>query len=82
MSTAHCSACEAALDLMFSMPEMRGWSLRVVEVAEDESLVERYGARLPVLLLGGKELSWPFGAAEVRGLLDIVRTEEEGGTGA
>jgi hypothetical protein len=70
LSTDHCSLCERALDLLLSMPELRGLALQVVDVADDDALTERYGERLPVLLGGGRELDWPFAAADVRTLLD------------
>ena len=79
MSTAHCSACEAALDLLIGMPELRGQALAVIEVAEDEALLARYGERLPVLVADAQELGWPFGQAEVRGWLDTFR-DRGGGT--
>lgn len=60
MSTAHCSVCEQALDLLTSMPELRGRALDVVDVADRPPLLERYGPRLPVLRCGGRELDWPF----------------------
>lgn len=69
LSTEHCSLCERALDLLLSMPELRGLTLRVVDVARDDALLERYGERLPVLLWAERELDWPFGPAEVAGLL-------------
>ena len=69
LSTEHCSLCERALDLLLSMPELRGVTLRVVDVARDDALLERYGARVPVLVRAGRELDWPFGPAEVVGLL-------------
>ena len=65
LSTEHCSLCEQALDLLVSMPELRGLPLHVVDVAEDETLLERYGARLPVLAVAGRELDWPFSREEV-----------------
>lgn len=52
------------------MPELAGCSVRVVDVAGQDALIERYGERLPVLLAsqGGaqQELDWPFDAASVR----------------
>lgn len=70
LSTDHCMLCERALDLLASMPELRGRALRVVDVAEDDALVERYGKRLPVLLLAGRVLDWPFSAADVGALIE------------
>jgi hypothetical protein len=65
LSTDHCSLCERALDLLLSMPELRGWQLQVVDVADDDGLQARFGARLPVLLAGNRELPWPFAAQHV-----------------
>lgn len=69
LSTEHCTLCEQALDVLASMPEVRGAALRVVDIAADEGLVARYGERLPVLLIGGRELDWPFAAADVAAAL-------------
>jgi len=64
-STDHCTLCERALDLLLSMPESRGLALQVVDVAEAPALLDRYGPRLPVLEVGGRELDWPFGRDDV-----------------
>ncbi|MEQ8861079.1 MAG: glutaredoxin family protein [Pseudomonadales bacterium] len=69
LSTAHCSLCEQAFDLLASMPELRGSALRVLDIADDAALVERYGERLPVLLVEGHELTWPFDAAAIVAVL-------------
>jgi hypothetical protein len=71
LSTEHCSLCERALDILFSMPELRGRQLQVVDVAHDEALQARYGERLPVLLDAGRELGWPFAAADVSDWLEV-----------
>jgi hypothetical protein len=65
LSTDHCTLCERALDLLLSMPELRGWQLQVVDVAGDDVLGEQYGERLPVLLHDARELGWPFAATDV-----------------
>ena len=65
LSTQHCTLCEQALDLLLSMPELRGSALEVVDVVEHDELVERYGVRVPVLLLDGRELAWPFDREDV-----------------
>ncbi len=66
-STDHCTLCETALDALLSMPELTGLALRVVDIADDEALVERYGEILPVLCIEGEdaELRWPFDAQGV-----------------
>jgi hypothetical protein len=71
--TDHCTLCEEALELLFSMPELAGRSVRVVDVAGDDRLMEAYGATLPVLqlLCKGREetVHWPFDRAAVIALL-------------
>lgn len=69
LSTDHCTLCDEALDLLSSMPEIRGRTLQVVDVAADEALLERYGPRLPVLLAGCRELEWPFDRTDVAAVL-------------
>ena len=68
-STDHCTLCEQALDLLLSMPELAGRQLDVVDVAEDDALLSRYGERLPVLCVtsGARrdELAWPFDAKSI-----------------
>jgi hypothetical protein len=69
LSTDHCTLCERALDLLFSMPELRGVTLAVIDVAEDPVLLQRYGAHLPVLRAEGRECPWPFSREDVLDLL-------------
>jgi len=68
-STDHCALCERALDLLLSMPELRGLTLDVVDVAADPVLLESHGPRLPVLSVEGRELDWPFTREAVARLL-------------
>ena len=73
-STDHCTLCEEALDLLFSMPELAGCSVRVVDIAGDDRLTEAYAEELPVLKLicnGVEEVvRWPFDRAAVVALLE------------
>ena len=77
-STDHCTLCDAALELLFSMPELRGAALRVVNVAADAGLMRRYGERLPVLCLGDRELDAPFDRNQVLALLQASGTGRSG----
>jgi hypothetical protein len=70
LSTAHCTLCDQALDALLSMPELRGRPLRVIDVADDQTLMDRYGDRVPVLCCGARELGWPFQARDVLAILD------------
>ena len=74
-STDYCTLCDAALELLMSMPELRGLSLHVVDVANDEDLLSRYGERLPVVRVGERELDWPFGREEIS---NVLRQPEQG----
>ena len=79
-STDHCTLCDQALELLFSMPELAGQSVRVLDVATDDDLLNRYGERLPVLAVRedrsaspeAPELDWPFDAQTVLGLLERI----------
>ncbi len=71
-STDHCALCEETLDLLLSMPELRGAALTVVDVAENDLLLSQYGARLPVLRYGGSETSAPIDRQSIRALLDAA----------
>ena len=60
--------------MLFSMPDIAGLELRVVDVVSDDDLLERYGERVPVLQLftdddSGPQLvldlPWPFSAESV-----------------
>ncbi len=64
-STSHCSLCDQALELLFSMPGLAGVQLEVIDVADDDSLLERYGEKIPVLRMGESELPAPFGPEEL-----------------
>jgi hypothetical protein len=74
--TAHCTLCERALDLLVSMPEMRSVTLEVVDVADSPALESRYGPRLPVLAIGGRELDWPFDRPAVAAAIAAGRVAE------
>ena len=77
-STDHCTLCDQALELLFSMPELAGQSVRVVDVAMDDGLTARYGERLPVLAVATGEtellLDWPFdGGSVIRALKELTQ---------
>ena len=65
-TTVGCHLCEQALRRVTDA----GGSCVTVEIADDETLLARYGVRIPVLLRPdcGVELDWPFDAAAVRRL--------------
>jgi hypothetical protein len=68
--TAACHLCEQAALLL--QPWLgSGWTLREVDISEDDELFERYGIRIPVLAVEGcsRELNWPFTAGDIGALV-------------
>ena len=55
--------------MLLSMPELRGLTLRVVDVATEDELLQRYGERIPVLCFEGREVDWPLDRDAVIGFL-------------
>ena len=60
--------------MLFSMPELAGQTVRVIDVATDTALLDAYGPRLPVLVLcepreekagSQREFNWPIDRAEL-----------------
>ena len=46
--------------MLLSMPEVSGFALRVVDVATEDELLQRYGERIPVLCFAGREIDSPL----------------------
>lgn len=63
--TACCHLCDEAEAVLLSA----GVHAVHIDIADDDSLLEKYGTRIPVLRRAGVELSWPFDAAAVRRFL-------------
>lgn len=51
-----CHLCEAMERELVPLLAARGWRLERVDVDEDPALAARYGADVPVLAWGGREL--------------------------
>jgi glutaredoxin len=64
-TTAGCHLCEQA-EAMFqylaqsSEQIANTFSLDPIDIADDITLVEQFGVRIPVLVSGDRELGWPF----------------------
>jgi hypothetical protein len=65
-TTEHCHLCEAAMELLLSLPELPSLELRVVDIVSDDRLFERYAQCIPVLVAGGEELTSPITATTLR----------------
>ena len=64
-STSHCHLCELALEIL--KPLASGFKLTVVDIAEEETLLNQYGLRIPVLHRDDSiiELNWPFSHTDI-----------------
>ncbi|HVL00461.1 MAG TPA: glutaredoxin family protein [Dongiaceae bacterium] len=64
--TSACHLCEVALELLQATLNPECFDLALVDIADNDELVERYGVRIPVLQRqDGVELGWPFGVEDV-----------------
>ena len=64
--TSACHLCELAEEILIGLVAAGAApDFEKVDLADDDALFERYGERIPVLRDGqGRELGWPFDAAE------------------
>lgn len=69
-TTSGCHLCERAEALIHNM---LGISVRLVDIADNTDLLERYGIRIPVLRRwdGAEELDWPFNTAAIQRLFGV-----------
>lgn len=71
--TSDCHLCDEAQALLYGLKSEFIFDLKIVDIADDESLVETYGIRIPVLINDNKsELSWPFNENHLRAWLQTV----------
>ena len=60
--TEGCHLCELAQAILSAVALTRGWRVQLVDIADDDALLERYGTRIPVVRdpRDGREIGWPF----------------------
>jgi hypothetical protein len=60
--TEHCHLCEQAAALCAAVLNPDFFEVSLVDIADSDVLIERYGVRIPVLLheASTRELGWPF----------------------
>jgi glutaredoxin len=67
-TTAGCHLCEHAEEILYDLSVR----FEAVDIADDPSLIERYGVRIPVLRDdAGQELGWPFDGTAVQRFLAL-----------
>lgn len=61
LGTLGCHLCDVAEKLVRKVAYPLGFSISIVEIADNEALLEEYGMRIPVIKSGSAEvLNWPF----------------------
>lgn len=70
-TTAGCHLCEQAALMLEELQRQRPVSIEIIDIANSEVLVEKYGIRIPVVLnvMTQAELGWPFDYQELLKLL-------------
>ncbi len=69
-STSHCHLCDSAQSLLINYA--KAFTLKIIDIADNELLLEQYGVRIPVLLRVDMkaELNWPFDANDIQKFLN------------
>lgn len=66
-TTAGCHLCEQAAALLTQLAEDIPFDVKAIEIGDDDTLVEQYGIRIPVVRFDdGEELNWPFDEGMLR----------------
>jgi hypothetical protein len=70
-TTLGCHLCEQAEAILKPLLENSDYQLTLIEIADSDALIERYGIRIPVLQRDDNqsELGWPFDADAVNAFL-------------
>jgi len=68
-TTRICRLCDEALDEIRPLLNAEV-TMNIVDVAESDELIAKYGQRIPLIQYGGRELGWPFTTAEIYQLLN------------
>ena len=62
-TTAGCHLCEQAKEILNTLDIETIYN----EIGDDDSLVERYGVKIPVLkFTDGSEMNWPFSRQDIQ----------------
>lgn len=70
MTTEGCHLCDLAVALLVAEVDPQVFAVDLVDIAYDDTLMERYALRIPLLrAANGAELGWPFEATELRQFL-------------
>jgi hypothetical protein len=70
--TSACHLCEVAETILASLlVQEYTWRVELIDIADSDATLERYALKIPLLrcVVDGRELAWPFDAANVRQFL-------------
>ena len=70
-TTLGCHLCEEAHEQLLSLKsDGMDLSIELVEIADSEELMGRYGITIPVCRADHREIGWPFSANELQTFLE------------
>ena len=71
--TVGCHLCEDAEALLLPFVDADIIRLNLIDIADDDSLLELYGVRIPVIKNNetGAELGWPFDHTSLQGFFNL-----------
>lgn len=75
-STVGCHLCEKAKSVLWPLLGHYQYSLKEIDIADDDKLIEKYGIRIPVLAIPNcsEELNWPFNTEQADDFLRKMLT--------
>jgi len=73
-STSGCHLCDQAKTLIEHVVLPQQFTLKIIDIANDDTLFEKYGIRIPVIKFehSQQELSWPFDLGELTSYLVLI----------
>ena len=76
MTTEGCHLCEHATPLLVAGLDPNVFEVDLVDIAFDDELMNRYAARIPVLVdsQSGAELDWPFDMQQLAEFVESLET--------
>ena len=72
-TTSGCHLCELALAQIQTLQQLHDMTLTEVEIANSDTLLDRYGIRIPVITAEHcpNELAWPFSIDQLKSFLKL-----------
>ena len=69
-TTLGCHLCEEAHEQLLSLArDGMDLTIELAEISDSETLIDQYGATIPVIRKDDREIGWPFSADELETFL-------------